>query len=347
MSKLFASELAEKRRAIRAPTKQSKALVALTLILAAAAIASLYAGRGELTGSPLSSTFFHLRLQRTLVGFLAGAGLAVGGVVLQGLFRNPLASPSILGTTAGAAFGGELTLVLLSSAFGAAMPWGLPGELWMPLGCVAGALLSLVVVLGLAPLRASPVALLLTGFLLSAMFFSLSSLLQSLVQERWQLVRAMNTLSAGSISGAGPRQAALAAVLVCGATLPAWAWARELDVLMSGEDEATSLGVDVPRLRAWVVVWTAFVTAGAIAVGANVTFVGLIVPHALRRFFGSGHRALIPAAFLGGGAFLLSCDVLCRILPLQNEIPLGVVTALIGGPLFLRMLAKLESEGSP
>jgi iron complex transport system permease protein len=320
---------------------------ALALLLAAATLASLYAGRGTLTGSALDATFFHLRLQRTLVAFLAGAGLAVGGVVLQGLFRNPLASPSILGTTAGASFGGELTLVLLYLGFGGAMPWGLPGELWMPIGCVAGALLSLVVVLGLAPLRASPVALLLTGFLLSAMFLSLSSLLKSLVQESWQLLRVMNALSAGSLSGAGPRQAALAAVLVCGSTLPAWTWARELDVLMSGEDEATSLGVDVPRLRTWIVIWTAFATAGSIAVGANVTFVGLIVPHALRRFFGHGHRTLIPAAFLGGGIFLLACDVLCRSLPLRNEIPLSVVTALIGGPLFLRMLSRLESEGQP
>jgi iron complex transport system permease protein len=117
-----------------------------------------------------------------------------------------------------------------------------------------------------------------------------------------------------------------------------------LDTLLSGEEEATSLGVDVPRLRVWIVVWSAFLSAGAVAVGANVAFVGLIVPHALRAWFGQLHRPLIPAAFFGGGTFLVWCDVLCRLLPLRNEIPLGVVTALIGAPLFLRMLAKLERE---
>jgi iron complex transport system permease protein len=197
-------------------------------------------------------------------------------------------------------------------------------------------------VLALTPLRASPVALLLTGFLLSAMFSSLSALLKSVIQERWQLLRVMATLTLGSVSGAGPKQLALAGVLVCGASLPAWLWSRELDVLMSGEEEARSLGVDVPRLRFWAVVWTAFLTAGAVAVGANVAFVGLIVPHALRRVFGHAHRTLIPAAFFGGGIFLMWCDTLCRVLPLRNEVPLSVVTALIGGPIFLRMLARLE-----
>jgi iron complex transport system permease protein len=115
-------------------------------------------------------------------------------------------------------------------------------------------------------------------------------------------------------------------------------------MLMSGEEEATSLGVDVPRVRFWCVVWAALLTAGAVAVGASVPFVGLIVPHALRRVFGEGHRALMPAALIGGGVFLLACDVLCRLLPLPNEVPLSVVTALIGVPLFVRMLARLERE---
>lgn len=316
----------------------------LAVLLGLAALASLYAGRGTLTGSALDATFFELRLQRTLVAFLAGAGLAVGGVLLQGLFRNPLASPSILGTESGALLGGELMLVLVYVGFRGHTPFDLPGEMLMPIGCVLGALLALVTVLALTPLRGSVVGLLLTGFLLSMMFLSLSSLLKSLVQESWQLLRVMSVLSAGSISGAGPKQTALVAVLVIGATLPAWLWSRELNVLMSGEDEATSLGVDVGRLRVWIVIWTALLIAGPVAVGANVAFVGLIVPHVLRKLFGHAHQMLVPAAFVGGGTFLVGCDVLCRVLPLRHEVPLSVVTALIGGPLFLRMLAKLESE---
>jgi iron complex transport system permease protein len=316
---------------------------ALLALLALSLWLSLYVGRGEAG----ATRFFELRLQRGAVAFFAGAALSLSGVIVQGLFRNPLASPSVLGTTSGAELGGELSLVALYVGLHAQPPFGLPTELFMPLGCVVGALGSLAIVLLLAPLRASAVALLLTGFLLAALFGSLSSLLRSLIQESWQLTRVLNALSLGSLSGAGPRQLALAALLSGGAALPAWLWSRELDLLMSGEEEAQSLGVDVARLRTWSVVWTAFATAGAVAAGASVAFVGLIVPHALRRMFGHAHRTLLPAAFLGGGIFLLWCDMLCRALPTQNEIPLSVVTALIGGPLFLRLLARMERSAAP
>jgi len=315
---------------------------ALGLVLLASAWLSLHAGRGDLGDAALSARFVALRLHRSGVAFLGGAALAVAGVVVQGLFRNPLASPSVLGTSSGALFGGELVLVSSYAVLAGAAPFGLSAEMLMPIGCVLGALLSLALVLGLAPLRASAVALLLTGFLLSSLFLSLSELLKSLVQEKWQLLRVMTTLSLGNLSGAGPKQLALAGVLVCGSAGPAWLWSRELDLLSSGEEEAASLGVDLPRLRFWSVVWTAFLTAGAVAVGANAVFVGLIVPHGLRYLFGYAHRTLIPAAFLGGGTFLLCCDALCRALPLRNELPLSVVTGLIGAPVFLRMLARLE-----
>lgn len=313
-------------------------IAALVLALALSA----FAGRGG--GFSLPAHFFELRMHRGLVACLAGAGLSLAGVIMQGLFRNPLASPSVLGTTSGAAFGGELALVVLYVGLGNRVPSGWSGELLLPLGCVLGAVASLAIVLALSPLRASALSLLLTGFLFSALFASLSALLKSLVQETWQLTRMLSLLSLGSVSGAGPKQLALAGVLVLGASVPACLYWRELDLLMSGEEEAASLGVDVARVRFWCVVWAALLTAGAVAVGASVPFVGLIVPHALRRVFGEGHRALMPAALLGGGVFLLACDVLCRLLPLPNEVPLSVVTALIGVPLFVRMLARLERE---
>jgi iron complex transport system permease protein len=317
----------------------------LCALLIASALLSLYAGRGRAPSSELWSQFLQMRMHRSAVAFLAGAALSVSGVIVQGLFRNPLASPSILGTTSGAEFGGELTLVALYLLLGNHAPSGVSSEMLMPLGCVLGALLSLAIVLALAPLRAAAISLLLTGFLFSALFASLSALLKSLVQETWQLTRVLDQLSLGSVSGAGPRQLALASVLVLGSVIPGWLWWRELDMLMSGEEEAASLGVDVTRLRTWCVIWTALATAGAVAVGASVPFVGLIVPHALRRFFGEGHRSLMPAAFLGGGLFLLWCDMLCRALPFRNELPLSVITALIGVPLFVRMLAQLERTG--
>lgn len=312
-----------------------------------AGVAGVHAGKGDLSDAQLGPQLWSLRAQRSAVAFLAGATLSVAGVITQGLFRNPLASPSILGTTAGAQLGGELTLVVLYEVLHNRVPAGISSEMFVPLGCIVGALGALLVVLALSPLRASSVSLLLTGFLLSALLLSLSSLLKSLTQETWQLTRALNTLSFGSLSGAGPTQLALVCVLALGGLLPAWLWWRELDMLMSGEEEAAALGVDVARLRTWGVVWTAVLVAGAVAVGASVPFVGLIVPHGMRKLFGEAHGTLMPAAFFGGGLFLLLCDVLCRILPFPNEVPLSVVTALLGVPVFLRLLTELErGEGA-
>jgi iron complex transport system permease protein len=319
---------------------------ALAVAIVLVAWASLYAGKAELDHTALGEQLYGLRAQRGAVAFFAGAALALAGVITQGLFRNPLASPSILGTTSGAQLGGELILVLVYELLDNRVPAGISHEMLTPLGCIGGAVCALLVVLALAPLRASAVSLLLTGFLLSALFSSLSSLLKSLTAETWQLARALTTLSLGSVSGAGRAQLALAGMLALGSLLPAWLYFRELDVLMSGEEEASALGVDVGRMRVWCVIWTAVLVAGAVAVGATVPFVGLIVPHGMRKLFGENHGHLMPAAFLGGGLFLLLCDVLCRVMPLRQEVPLSVVTALVGVPVFLRILTDMERGGS-
>jgi iron complex transport system permease protein len=331
------------------PDGHTRKLIGLGLLLLAAALAlsaSLYAGKGDLSDAALGPQLWSLRAMRGAVAFLAGASLSLAGVVTQGLFRNPLASPSILGTTSGAQLGGELALVVLYEVFHNHTPWGISSELLTPLGCIAGAMGALVFVLLLAPLRASAVSLLLTGFLLSALLASVSALLKSLTQETWQLARVLSTLSLGSVSGAGPAQLTVASLLTLGALAPVWLWWRELDMLLSGEEEAAAMGVDVPRVRLWCVIWTSVLVASAVAVGAGVPFVGLIVPHVTRKLFGESHGLLLPAAFVGGGVFLLLCDVLCRVLPLQNEIPLSVVTALLGVPVFLRLLSKLEAGTS-
>ena len=120
---------------------------------------------------------------------------------------------------------------------------------------------------------------------------------------------------------------------------------RHLDVLLSGEDEAASLGVDVGLVRRWTIAWAATLTAAAVAIGGNVAFVGLVVPHALRPFVGVLHRALLPAALVGGAAFVTWADVLTRVVPSQGQIPLGVVTGLVGAPCFLVLLARASREG--
>ncbi|HEY6881669.1 MAG TPA: iron ABC transporter permease, partial [Polyangiales bacterium] len=186
------------------------------------------------------------------------------------------------------------------------------------------------------------VVLLLAGFLLSSLFLGLGSFVTSLAQESWELGRAVIAFALGSVTGAGPRQVATVAPLAVAGTLAAWSWSRPLDLMLSGEDEARVLGLDVARTRRWCIVWIAILTTGAVSVGGNLGFVGLVVPHGLRRFVGVAHRRLVPAAALGGGTFVLACDMLARALPSRTEVPLGVITDLIGAPLVLVLVMRSQ-----
>ena len=305
---------------------------------------SLWVGHGDLADESMRDILLRLRAHRLLAAFLAGTALAVAGVLVQGLFRNPLASPSIIGTSAGASLGGRLSLLAthLMLATGS-VPWLSP-ELLLPLGCILGALGALAVLFMVTRVSDDLVVLLLTGFLLSSLFISLEGFVTSLAQERWELSRAVLSFALGDVSGVGPRQIALAAPLVAiGCTL-AWTWSIPLDVMLTGEEEARSLGVELGALRRWVVVWTAVLTAAAVSIGGNVGFVGLVVPHALRPLVGVTHQRLIPAAALGGGTFVVLCDILCRVVPGRSEIPLGVITGLVGAPTFLWLLLKQRRD---
>jgi ABC-type Fe3+-siderophore transport system permease subunit len=313
------------------------ALVILALIVAGA---STLVGQGDLGNDELASTFLRLRAARLAAAFLTGSALGVAGALVQGLFKNPLASPSIIGTTAGANLGGQLALLLGHWLFAATLsPWLAP-DLLLPVGCVLGALASLALLLAIVRTHDDLVVLLLTGFLLSSLFISLGAFVTSLARERWELSRAMLSFALGDISGTGLRQIVMATPLVLLGVLFAWTWSRPLDLMLSGEEEARSLGADVPLVRRWVVVWTAMLSAGAVALGGNVGFVGLVVPHALRPFVGTTHQALLPACALAGGTFVVACDIACRIMPGQGEMPLGVITGLIGAPTFLWLLVR-------
>jgi iron complex transport system permease protein len=186
------------------------------------------------------------------------------------------------------------------------------------------------------------VVVLVIGFLLSSLFFALDGVVTSLAQERWELARAMLAITLGDVSSSTPQKLLLSLPLIGFGILAARLWARPLDLLLSGEEEAESLGVHVPTLRRWVVVWTALLTAGAVSLGGNVGFVGLLVPHVLRRWVGVRHGGLVPMAALVGAAFLMACDMLVRSIPSRSELPLGVVTALIGAPLFFSLLMRLD-----
>jgi iron complex transport system permease protein len=163
-------------------------------------------------------------------------------------------------------------------------------------------------------------------------------------QETWELGRAVVSFSLGSVSGTGPRQLAFALPLILTALLACWLWGRSLDLLLSGEEEAQAMGANVTTVRWWSAIWVSVLVAGAVSLGGNVGFVGLVVPHMLRPFAGTRHQRLLPAAALAGGVFVVACDVVARLIPARSEIPLGVVTGMIGAPLFLLLLIRLRQE---
>ncbi len=322
---------------IRRPTTVYLILATLGVAVVAAA---LLLGQGSLSDPSLRGTLLELRATRIGAAFLAGAALATGGVVVQGLFRNPLVSPSILGTTAGAQLGGQLSLLAFAALPQLRRIPNVGAELLLPLGCLLGAALALGIVLAFCRERGGALMLLLTGFILSSLFLSLGSFATSLAQDTWEVGRAVVAFTLGGVGGVSGRQLLLALPLVTVGTAAAWSWGRTLDLLLSGEEEASTLGVDVVQARRWITIWVAVLTAAAVSVGGNVVFVGLIVPHLLRPFVGVLHRRLIPAAAFLGGTFLVACDLLARTVPARSEIPLGVVTGLIGAPVFLILLAR-------
>jgi iron complex transport system permease protein len=320
--------------------------VVLLALLGLLPAMALLVGQADLSDETLKATLLELRALRIGAALLAGAALAVGGVVAQGLFRNPLVSPSILGTTTGAMLGGQVAILLFAAVPAFRRLPGIGPTMVLPLGCLIGAEAALLVLLLFVRRRKDNVTLLLTGFILSSLFLSIGGFVTSLAQDSWDLARAVVSFTLGGVSGVGWRQLLLVLPLVVVGIVASWVWGPALDLLLSGEDEAQSLGVDVGPARRWLTVWIAVLTAAAVAVGGNVIFVGLIVPHVLRPFVGVGHRLLIPAAALAGAVFVLACDLVARILPTRTEIPLGVVTGIVGAPLFLWLLTRSMRGGT-
>jgi iron complex transport system permease protein len=333
----------------RAPRNPVTVYALLALLGVALFAAALALGRGDLSDDALRATLLRLRLLRTSGAFIAGAALAAAGVVVQALFRNPLADPSVLGASAAASLGGQIMLIVVALA--GAAPWldnnvvGVPAEILLPLGCILGALGAMSLLVMAARLRASFLVVLLSGFVLTSVFLGISALLTSIVQESNELGRAVLAFTLGSVNGVGVPRLLLAGPLAAAGMAAAWAWGRTLDLLLSGEEEAASLGVAVGSARLWCVVWVAFLVAAAVAIGGNVAFVGLVAPHALRPLVGVETRRLLPAAGLAGGIFVVLCDLAARTIFPRGELPLGVVSGLVGAPLFLIMLRQGARRG--
>ncbi len=281
-------------------------------------------------GSPHAPIVRELRLPRVLLAFLVGGSLSIAGAALQALLRNPLADPYLLGLSGGAGLGAVLAI-----AAGPDWPWA------VPLAAFAGAAgaIALVYRLSVVPSRRlDPRVLLLAGVIVGSFAGALMTAIVS-VSEAAELRRAFLWLL-GGFGGASWRSMA---VFTLYATLPVvvvFASSRSLDLLTLGEESARHLGADVERLKRVIYVATSLLTAASVAVCGIVGFVGLVVPHAVRRMGMPLHRQLLPAAFVGGGAFLVLADALARTVVRPLELPVGAVTALVGVPLFALLLRR-------
>lgn len=272
-----------------------------------------------------------IRLPRVLLGGLAGAGLAVSGAVLQGLFRNPLADPGLVGVSSGAALGAAAAIVAGAAALG---PAGVAGAAF------AGGLATSFGVYRTATRRGrtSVTTMLLAGIAVNALCGAGVGALV-LFADDGQL-RDLTFWSLGSLGGATWGALGVSAVFV-GLTLAAAPWlARSLDAMLLGEAEARHLGVRTERVKAAAVVLAALAVAAVTAVAGLIGFVGLVAPHLVRLLLGPGHRALLPASALAGAALLVGADLAARLTLAPLEIPIGIVTALAGAPFFLGLLLR-------
>ncbi|OQW65487.1 MAG: heme ABC transporter permease [Nitrospira sp. ST-bin5] len=292
----------------------------------------LTAGNTEVVGGNTAATIMlHIRLPRVLMGFVVGGSLAAVGVTLQALLRNPLADPYVLGVSSGAALGAALAMLL---GLGASMML-LPV---LPLCGFVGGLLALLLIYRLAQSQGRlPVhSLLLAGVILNAILTALIMFITSIMEPNRSaglMAWLMGSLTAPGYPALGVVVAY--AVLVSAIVLHK---AQALNVLTLGEETARSLGIETERLKKHLFVLTALLTGAVVSVSGMIGFVGMMVPHAVRLVVGSDHRLLLPASALVGGMFLVISDTIARTILAPAEIPVGIVTALAGGPFFLYLL---------
>lgn len=276
------------------------------------------------------SVLFQIRLPRLVLGMLVGASLGMAGASYQGIFRNPLADPFFLGVSAGAGFGAVLAL-----GFGLDIGWG-PFDP-VPAAAFIGALIAVTASATIARGPGSaPGTLLLGGVAMAAVF----SAAQTYALQRLDETRAREVLNwlFGQLSTSGWSGTYLLGpyVVVCGAVL--FAHRRHLDVLRVGDDEAKALGLNPARSRFIVIVAASLVTAAAVSVSGLIGFVGLVVPHIVRLMVSHSYRVIVPISALAGGAFLALVDIGARTLVAPSELPVGVITAFVGGPFFAFLL---------
>jgi iron complex transport system permease protein len=309
------------------------ALVAFVLSLATGP-----SGFGLSSGREAASLIlWEIRLPRAVLGALVGAALGLSGAALQGYLRNPLAEPSLVGVSGGAALGAVLAIHLgLAQAFALALP----------LGGLIGAAVAMLAVVALAGAHGGPVTLILAGLAVSGIATALISLALNLSQNPFAAVEMVFWLM-GSLADRSLTQVWLAAPPMLAGIGMLLLLGRALDALTLGEDAARSLGIDVGRARLALVAGTALAVGAATSVTGVIGFVGLLVPHVLRPFAGHRPSLLLPASALAGAIFLLVADIALRLAQSWMDLRIGVLTALTGAPFFVWLVLKTRAELAP
>ncbi len=343
-SRIFVEALTAKRR------RSVFATTLLVLCAAAIAILSLKAGAVEISAGRVVAILLgsqaetgrdalvvlNVRLPRLLLGLLVGAALAVSGAMMQGLFRNPLADPGIVGVSAGAGLAAAVTIVLgerfITPVIGAS-PF-----LLLPVGAFLGGLATTLALYGIATRegRTSVATMLLAGIALGALAGAFTGLLAYASDDRQ--LRDLTFWSLGSLGGATWAKLAVVAPIILPILIATPMLARGLNALVLGEAEAYHLGIGVQRLKTTIILLVAAAVGASVAVAGVIGFVGIVVPHLLRLAIGPDHRLLLPLCAILGGALLAGADILARTIVAPAELPIGIVTAAIGAPFFLWLL---------
>lgn len=300
-------------------------------------IIAIFTGRAS-ASTPEGIIVWNLRFPRTLLAAAVGAALSVAGVLMQGLLRNPMADPYVVGVSAGASVGAAVVFLLLGGSVGQV------GVFLTPVFAFLGAIAAVVIVYMIARVgnRVPVITLLLSGIALNTV---LSAILSFMIYFSQRQLQALIYWLMGSLSGRGwLHVGVMLPYLVVGVGLAVWL-ARDLNALSLGEDAAATLGISVEHTKLWLLLAATLLTAGAVSMSGIIGFVGLLIPHVTRLLFGPDHRLLVPASALLGAVFLVVADLLARTMLPNAEMPVGIITSLCGGPFFLYLLRRKEVRG--
>lgn len=337
-------------------TKARLLILSLAAALPLAIVIGITSGAAQLTAIESLQALLHLatgdhagqaetivgriRLPRVLLAAVMGANLAICGAAMQGLFRNPLADPSLIGVTAGASLGGALVIVT-----GGRLLEGYMGLTLISTGAFLGGVLAVLFVYRLATSAngTSVATMLLAGIAITALAGAMGSLLEFFVDN--EMLRRISLWKMGGLDGASYPRLWLGGAVSIALVIALPRYADALNALLLGESEARHLGIDISRTKLALVVWVAIGVGTSVALVGTIAFVGLVVPHLVRLLIGPNHRYLLPASALAGALLLVTADTLARVALSPTELPVGIITAIVGVPFFISLLRQRHHYG--